>query len=91
VVRRALPELPAGTRRYVRIDNSTPAHRDLHAYTEHLIAIGDVGSPDTCRRRLADSAAATGVRHQLLMVEAAGDPTLVASNINRLAETLLST
>jgi alkanesulfonate monooxygenase SsuD/methylene tetrahydromethanopterin reductase-like flavin-dependent oxidoreductase (luciferase family) len=91
VVRRALPGLLAGTRRYVRIDGSAPAHRDLHAYTEHLIAIGAVGSPDTCRRRLADSAAATGVRHQLLMVEAAGDPTLVAANINRLAKTLLST
>ncbi len=88
VVRQTLPGLLAGTRRYVRIDASPPAHRDLRAYTEHLIAIGAVGSPDTCRSRLLNSVAATGVRHQLLMVEAAGHPDLVAANIDRLAAVL---
>ncbi len=88
VVRQALPALLAGTRGYVRIDGSPPAHRDLHAYTEHLIAIGAVGGPDTCRERLRASAAATGVRHQLLMVESAGHCGLVTANIERLAGTV---
>lgn len=89
VIREALPGLLAGTRDYVRIDGSAPSRRDLDAYAEHLIAIGAVGAPDTCRRRLAAGVAATGVRHLLLMVEAAGDPDAVTANIERLAETLL--
>lgn len=88
IVRNSLPALLEGTREYVRIDGSAPAHRDLHAYTEQLIAIGAVGSPETCRRRLAAAAAATGVQHQLLMVEAAGDPRRVLANIAGLATAL---
>ena len=88
-VRRELPTLLAGTRRYVRIDGSPPAHRDLAAYAEHLIAIGAVGTPDTCRERLAATVHATGVRHLLLMVETAGRPELVTANITGLAAALL--
>ncbi|MFB6392857.1 LLM class flavin-dependent oxidoreductase [Polymorphospora lycopeni] len=90
VVRRCLPGLLAGTRGYVRIDGSAPARRDLAAYTEHLIGVGAVGSPATCRRRLASSVAATGARHLLLMVEAAGEPRRVTANLRRLAATLLA-
>ena len=88
VVRRSLPALLAGTRDYVRVDGSPPAHRDLAAYTGQLISIGAVGAPETCRRRLEASAAATGVRHQLLMVEAAGRPADVLANIAGLADAL---
>ena len=88
IIRQALPALLAGTRRYVRIDGSPPAHRDLSGYTEHLISIGAVGGPETCTNRLRASATATGVRHQLLMVEAAGHPDLVTANIDRLAAVL---
>ena len=88
VVRARLPALLAGTREYVRLDGSPPAHRDLAAYTEHLIRIGAVGDATTVRRRLAESAAATGVRHQLLMVEAAGTRPEVTANIEALAQAL---
>ncbi len=88
VVRGRLPALLAGTREYVRLDGSPPAHRDLAAYTEHLIRIGAVGEATTVRRRLAESAAATGVRHQLLMVEAAGTRPEVTANIEALARAL---
>lgn len=89
LLRRSLPGLLAGTRDYVRLDGSVPTRRDLHGYANHLISTGAVGAPDTCRHRLAESVAATGVQHVLLMVEAVGHPDLVAANIERLAATLL--
>lgn len=89
-VRRSLPALLAGTREYVRVDGSAPTHRDLDAYVEHLLTISPVGGPERCRERLAASVAATGVRHLLLMVEAAGEPARVLANIERLAAELLA-
>jgi alkanesulfonate monooxygenase SsuD/methylene tetrahydromethanopterin reductase-like flavin-dependent oxidoreductase (luciferase family) len=89
LVRQRMPDLLAGTRDYVRIDGSAPAHRDLSAYVEQLVTIGAVGNSATCRRRLAASVAATGVRHLLLLVEAAGEPPQVIANIHRLAGALL--
>ncbi|SNT55843.1 Flavin-dependent oxidoreductase, luciferase family (includes alkanesulfonate monooxygenase SsuD and methylene tetrahydromethanopterin reductase) [Asanoa hainanensis] len=85
LVRARLPALLAGTREYVRLDGSPPAHRDLAAYTEHLIRNGAVGDAAEVRRRLAASAAATGVHHRLLMVEAAGTRPEVTANIEALA------
>ncbi|GIF75071.1 LLM class flavin-dependent oxidoreductase [Asanoa siamensis] len=89
LVRERLPALLAGTREYVRLDGSEPAQRDLTAYTAHLLDVGAVGHAREVRRRLADSAAATGVRHQLLMVEAAGTRPEVTANIEALAAALL--
>jgi alkanesulfonate monooxygenase SsuD/methylene tetrahydromethanopterin reductase-like flavin-dependent oxidoreductase (luciferase family) len=88
-VRRGMSGLLDGTRAYVRVDGSAPAHRDLDAYVEHLIRIGVVGSATTCRDRLAASVARTGVRHALLMIEAARDPDLVRTNLFGLAQALL--
>ncbi|GIJ48758.1 alkanal monooxygenase [Virgisporangium aliadipatigenens] len=82
-VRRHLPRLLSGTRDYVRLDGTTST-KDLTAYTESLIGIGAVGSPETCRRRL-EQAARVGVRHLLLMVEAAGDREDVLRNLARLS------
>ncbi|MEV4539453.1 LLM class flavin-dependent oxidoreductase [Asanoa sp. NPDC049518] len=89
LVRTRLPALLAGTRDYVRLDGSPPAHRDLAAYTEHLVQVGAVGAAAEVRDRLAASAAATGVHHQLLMVEAAGTRPEVTANIEALAAALL--
>ncbi|MDG4825547.1 LLM class flavin-dependent oxidoreductase [Asanoa sp. WMMD1127] len=88
LVRERLPKLLAGTRDYVRLDGRPPKHRDLDAYTEHLIRIGAVGDAAEVRRRLDESAATTGVRHQLLMVESAGTRAEVTANIEALAAAL---
>lgn len=69
--RAPLAALLAGTTDYVRLGAAAPP-RDLDAYRDHLLRIGAVGSPATCRQILAASAAATGVRHQLLMLEGGG-------------------
>lgn len=89
-LRAALPGLLAGTAGYVRVDGSPPAHPDPARYVEHLLGIHPVGDPGRCRDRLARTVARTGVRHLLLLVEAAGDPDLTIANIDRLAAEVLS-
>jgi alkanesulfonate monooxygenase SsuD/methylene tetrahydromethanopterin reductase-like flavin-dependent oxidoreductase (luciferase family) len=64
----------ATTREYVRLDG-TPPQRDLDAYVDHLLRIHPVGRPAEVAGRLAEAAVAAGVRHLLLMVEAAGPET----------------
>jgi alkanesulfonate monooxygenase SsuD/methylene tetrahydromethanopterin reductase-like flavin-dependent oxidoreductase (luciferase family) len=86
-VRRALPGLIARTSEYVRIDGRAPAPRDPASYVEHLLRVGATGSAEHCRARLAESAAVTGVRHQLLFVEAAGAGRPAIDNLTRLAPT----
>jgi alkanesulfonate monooxygenase SsuD/methylene tetrahydromethanopterin reductase-like flavin-dependent oxidoreductase (luciferase family) len=88
-LRKTLPEWLARTREYIRIDGSVPAHRDLDAYVEHLLAIHPVGPPERCVRRLATSLAATRARRLLLMVEGTGDPDLTLATIGRLGAEVL--
>jgi alkanesulfonate monooxygenase SsuD/methylene tetrahydromethanopterin reductase-like flavin-dependent oxidoreductase (luciferase family) len=89
-LRGPLLDLLRGTLAYERVVGPTGAARDLTAYAEHLLAIHPVGSPERCRRVLTASAAATGVRHQLLLMEAAGDPQATVDNIARFAAQVLA-
>jgi alkanesulfonate monooxygenase SsuD/methylene tetrahydromethanopterin reductase-like flavin-dependent oxidoreductase (luciferase family) len=80
----------ATTREYVRLDGSAPA-RDVDAYPDHLMRIHPVGDPQRCADQLAataTAAAATGVRHLLLMVEAAGPGTETEDQIAALGAAL---
>ncbi|MDG4785066.1 LLM class flavin-dependent oxidoreductase [Micromonospora sp. WMMD1102] len=88
-LRDTLPGWLARTREYVRIDGSPPAHRDLDAYLEHLLAIQPVGPADRCVSRLAGTLAATGARRLMLTVEAAGHPDRTLGNIRRLGAEVL--
>lgn len=63
----------ATTREYVRVDGPGDP-REPHAYAEHLLRLHPPGTPQQCAEQLA-AAAGLGVRHLLLMVEAAGDET----------------
>ncbi len=91
-LRAAMPDWLATTAQYVRVDGGTggtgPA-RDPHAYLEHLLDIHPVGPPELCVQRLADTLAATGARHLLLMVEGAGDRAATLANIARLGTDVL--
>ncbi|GAA4732741.1 LLM class flavin-dependent oxidoreductase [Phytohabitans rumicis] len=87
-LRATLPGWLARTREYVRVDGSPPAHRDLDAYVEHLLAIHPIGPPERCVQRLAGTLAATGVRHVLLVVEGAG-PDRVLEVIERIGADVL--
>ncbi|MGH3681510.1 MAG: LLM class flavin-dependent oxidoreductase [Natronosporangium sp.] len=61
----------ATTREYVRVDGAAPA-RDLTGYADRLLRIHPVGGGPERLAELAAGVAALGVRHLLLMVEAAG-------------------
>jgi alkanesulfonate monooxygenase SsuD/methylene tetrahydromethanopterin reductase-like flavin-dependent oxidoreductase (luciferase family) len=73
VLRPRLAAWLATTLEYVRLDGTAPA-RDLDAYVDHLLRIHPVGTAAEVAERLA-AAAVAGVRHRLLMVEAAGPET----------------
>jgi hypothetical protein len=74
-----------------RIDGSPPAHRDLDAYLDHLLAIHPIGPPERCTQRLSDTLAATGARRLLLMVEGSGHPQPTLDTITRLGTEVLPT
>ncbi|HYH29322.1 MAG TPA: LLM class flavin-dependent oxidoreductase [Pseudonocardia sp.] len=89
-VREALPRwLGPGLAGYRRLDGATGSPRDPVAYTEELIHRHGVGTPDDAVAALAGSAARTGIRHVLLMVEGAGDRARTCENIRRLGEEVL--
>ncbi|MEE6262599.1 LLM class flavin-dependent oxidoreductase [Plantactinospora sonchi] len=88
-LRDTLPGWLFRTREYVRIDGTPPAHRDLDAYVEHLLAIHPVGPPDRCVSRLTGTLAATGARRLMLAVEAAGHPDRTLESIRRLGAEVL--
>ncbi|PZG01761.1 LLM class flavin-dependent oxidoreductase [Micromonospora deserti] len=88
-VRAGLPALLAGTREYVRLDGTPAGRRDLVAYVDRLIDIHPVGSPRRCRDAIDRAAALPGVRHLLLMVEAAGGRDRTLDTIHRVATDVL--
>lgn len=80
--------LREGTGAYVSLAPRL-ARRDLDAYVEHLLAISPVGTPEQCVERLAATAARTGARRVLLMVEGCGDPRRTRETIARLGAEVL--
>jgi alkanesulfonate monooxygenase SsuD/methylene tetrahydromethanopterin reductase-like flavin-dependent oxidoreductase (luciferase family) len=87
-LRASLPGWLSLTREYTRLDGTRP-DRDLGAYLEHLLRISPIGTPDECVYQLNQAIAATGARRLLLMVEAAGEPRLTRTNIQRLGAEVL--
>ena len=84
-LRSAMPGwLERGIGDYVAITPVPRPRRDPVAYTEHLLAIHPVGSPERCAARLATTAKRTGIRRFLLMVEGAGAPGYALETIGRL-------
>jgi alkanesulfonate monooxygenase SsuD/methylene tetrahydromethanopterin reductase-like flavin-dependent oxidoreductase (luciferase family) len=62
--------------------------RDHAAYVDWMIERHAVGPAEHVAERLAASAAKTGVRRQLLLVEGIGDPNAVGDNIAALGDVL---
>jgi alkanesulfonate monooxygenase SsuD/methylene tetrahydromethanopterin reductase-like flavin-dependent oxidoreductase (luciferase family) len=90
VVRERLPAwLGPGLAGYRRADGTPHRTRDPHAYTDHLCELHPVGSVERCRALMIETAARTGIRHTVLMVEAAGDPARTRENIYRLGTEVL--
>lgn len=88
VLRASLPGWLARTREYTRLDGTRP-DRDLDTYLEHLLRISPIGTPTECVDRLNQVIAVSGAQRLLLMVEAAGEPDLTRTNIERLGAEVL--
>jgi alkanesulfonate monooxygenase SsuD/methylene tetrahydromethanopterin reductase-like flavin-dependent oxidoreductase (luciferase family) len=86
-------EMPAwlgpGLKGYVAIDDRPRSPRDPAAYTRRLIGLHPVGSPDDCVETLLAATEASGIRHQIFLVEAAGSREATLENIARLGAEVL--
>jgi alkanesulfonate monooxygenase SsuD/methylene tetrahydromethanopterin reductase-like flavin-dependent oxidoreductase (luciferase family) len=90
VVRERLPAwLGPGLAGYRRADGTPHRTRDPHEYTERLCRLHPVGSVERCRARMIDTAARTGLRHTVLMVQATGHPDRTRENVLRLGAEVL--
>ncbi|SEF91127.1 Flavin-dependent oxidoreductase, luciferase family (includes alkanesulfonate monooxygenase SsuD and methylene tetrahydromethanopterin reductase) [Thermomonospora echinospora] len=90
LVTREMPRwLGPGLDGYVPVDNRPRQRRDPHEYTRRLCDLHPVGSPDDCVESLVTTVERTGIRHIVLMVEAAGSRERTLENIARLGEEVL--
>lgn len=86
----AMPRwLKPGLAGYVPVDGRPRAARDPVEYAEMLCRIHPVGSADHCVDVIAATAARTGLRHLILMVEGAGEHARTLENIARLGAEVL--
>ncbi|MFF0308795.1 LLM class flavin-dependent oxidoreductase [Streptosporangium sp. NPDC004379] len=89
-LREAMPGwLGPGLAGHVAVDGRPGPRRDIGAYVDFLCDTHPVGSPGRCVEMIARTAAATGLRHLILMVEGAGDHARTLDNIRRLGEQVL--
>jgi alkanesulfonate monooxygenase SsuD/methylene tetrahydromethanopterin reductase-like flavin-dependent oxidoreductase (luciferase family) len=73
-----------GTGEYVSLTEPARERRDPQAYVDRLLETHPVGTADQCAERLARTAARTGTRRLLLMVEGTGDGNLTLDTVARL-------
>lgn len=89
-LRHTLPVwLGPGLAGYVPVDARRRTRRDPHRYAGRLCDIHPVGSAATCVERLRASAAATGIRNVILLVEGVGDHARTLENVSRLGAEVL--
>ncbi len=89
-MRESLPRwLGPGLAGYVPVDGRPPPRRNIPEYVDLLCRIHPVGSAERCVEKITTTAARTGLRHLILMVEGAGDRARTLENIARLGAEVL--
>jgi alkanesulfonate monooxygenase SsuD/methylene tetrahydromethanopterin reductase-like flavin-dependent oxidoreductase (luciferase family) len=89
-MRESLPRwLGPGLAGYVPVDGRPPPRRNIPEYVDLLCRIHPVGSAEHCVEKIVATAARTGLRHLILMVEGAGDHARTLENIARLGAEVL--
>jgi len=92
-VRTLLDEMPGwlgpGLDGYVPVDDRPRPSRDPVAYTRRMCDLHPVGSPDDCVESLVTTVERTGIRHLILLAEAAGSRDATLENIARLGAEVL--
>lgn len=81
--------LGPGLAGYVPVDDRPRPALDPEGYVRRLCDLHAVGSPADCARSLLGTAARTGIRHLLLLVEGAGSHERTIENIERLGADVL--
>ncbi|GIH75397.1 LLM class flavin-dependent oxidoreductase [Planobispora longispora] len=81
--------LEPGLAGYVPVDGRPRPQRDISGYVDFLCATHPVGSADHCVASIERTAAATGLKHLILMVEGAGEHARTLENITRLGTEVL--
>ncbi|WP_121434620.1 LLM class flavin-dependent oxidoreductase [Actinomadura pelletieri] len=81
--------LGPGLEGYVAVDDRPRPSPDPVGYTRHLCDLHPVGSPDDCVESLVTTVERTGIRHLILLVEAAGSRSATLENIARLGADVL--
>ncbi|GAA4231334.1 LLM class flavin-dependent oxidoreductase [Actinomadura meridiana] len=74
---------------YVAVDDRPRPSRDPVAYAERMCELHPVGSPEYCAESLVATVERTGIRHLILLVEAAGSRKATLENIARLGAEVL--
>ncbi|TDB85546.1 LLM class flavin-dependent oxidoreductase [Actinomadura sp. KC216] len=92
-VKTVMAEMPRwlgpGLEGYVTVDDRPRPPRDPVGYTRLMCELHAVGSPDDCVESLVTTVERTGIRHLILMVEAAGSRRATLENIARLGADVL--
>ncbi|TDD66787.1 LLM class flavin-dependent oxidoreductase [Actinomadura rubrisoli] len=92
-VRTLMQEMPRwlgpGLEGYVPVDDRPRPPRDPIGYTRRMCDLHPVGSPDDCVESIVTTVERTGIRHLILLVEAAGSRTATLENIARLGAEVL--
>ena len=81
--------LGPGLEGYVAVDDRPRPSRDPVAYTRLMCDLHPIGSPDDCAESLITTVERTGIRHLILLVEAAGSRAATLENITRLGREVL--
>jgi alkanesulfonate monooxygenase SsuD/methylene tetrahydromethanopterin reductase-like flavin-dependent oxidoreductase (luciferase family) len=89
-LRSAMPGwLGPGLAGYVPVDDRPRKSRDPVRYTDELIGMHPVGSPDDCVERLRRCAERSNIDHFILMVDGCGAPEITLRAIERLGDEVL--
>ncbi|TCO53582.1 LLM class flavin-dependent oxidoreductase [Actinocrispum wychmicini] len=89
-VRARMPDwLGPGLAGYVTVDGRPRRNLDPVAYTEQLIGMHPVGTPEHCVTTLRDTIRCSGIDHFILMVDGCGEPKITRRTIQRLGAEVL--
>ncbi|RFS81899.1 LLM class flavin-dependent oxidoreductase [Actinomadura spongiicola] len=81
--------LGPGLEGYVAVDDRPRPSPDPVGYTRRMCDLHPVGSPDDCVESLVTTVERTGIRHLIMLVEAAGSRSATLENIARLGADVL--
>jgi alkanesulfonate monooxygenase SsuD/methylene tetrahydromethanopterin reductase-like flavin-dependent oxidoreductase (luciferase family) len=84
------PWLTASAQAYTYLRPEDSHRADVDAFVQTILQHHPIGTPEYCIERLAKTMERTGLRHCMIMLEAAGDCQRSRANIERFATEVLA-